>query len=1565
MPLAPSFTFTGKGNWSLDGAPGTSGTLQAAVPDGSTVVKAYLYATTFFGGSISSATLAGNSVTGFTALAPLEGGLPLQAFRADVTTLVAGLVGDGDPALFNFAIVNSSGFNVDGFVLAIVYSNPAEKDRTITFLDGASNPTGDTFTISYGEPLDPTEAGFEAIMSLGIGFSAGGSQSSTISVNGSTLSTIAGGADDGFLANGALITVGGIGDSIANPGASDDELYDLTPFLSAGATSTTVTTLNASGDDNIFFAGINVTAEASVAVDIPGNVAPVAVDDSATTSEDAFTTVDVLDNDTDEDSDPLSVTSVEVTSGLGSAEIVDGQVRYDPGNAYNSLAVGGQATAVVTYEISDGKGGTDSATLTVTITGANDAPDAVDDVLGGADGVGAVRVAVIGTLQSDVAGTVGQLNDDSYFDFDAVGYTVSSFGDKAQWDAVLSGYDVVVVGGSGYGSDGADGASVFASIADFAATGGGVVSTGWFHYTIVAVGGTTQALMDAISPVATGGYNAVFEPYVVTITDGSHPVTAGLSQITSGANFWETAANLDPSAISLATAGGSTAIAYDVTASDAHLLYLGGLYLGHAATYDTGPLRSGAADQLLEQGVAWAGNVQSFNEDETALIAQDLLLENDTDPDGDTLAITAVSASSARGGSVVLNGDGTIGYDPRVGLNHLAAGEVVEDSFTYTISDGNGGTDSATVRFDVTGINDAPTMSGQVSGSTVEDGTDAGGQFWHVPPTIGQLSANDVDSGAVLTWSVVGGGDTPLGAATVDQTGRWIYILDNGAADGLALGESTSDSFTVRVTDEHGASADRLVTIAIDGRNDAPVLVGEASQTAFVAELSDGAPGENSTQLQTAGAVAFTDADLSDLHGATVTPLGANYLGGFTLGTLDQGADSVGWSFSVADAALDALGGGETVTQAYQVSIADNHGGLATRTVSVVLVGSNDAAILSADSVIVVQGAAPASASGDLTIDDVDGPELFVAQTGSAGTYGSLSINAAGQWSYLAGSAYPGLAPGQSLTDTFVVRAADGTPTTVSVTISGSDDGGDARPDLFETDEATAIGAGLNLFADNGFGADSDADGALAIVAVNGQSVVGQTITLDSGALLRVNADGTFSYDPNDAFNALNRIPGSANQVDYDSFSYLLTDGSGSFALIKVNGVASPDDIILGQVLGNGAIFGTPGNDSFMLQPGGTASVYGLAGNDGFYFGAALANHHAVDGGSGADTIAVQGNYPGLTLGDGIVGVEVLLALSGSDGRFGDSAGNSYDYDIATIDANVAAGGVLTVQAAGLQPGEDLTFDGSAESDGSFRIFAGQGTDNLTGGAGNDGFFFGSDGNLTGADRIAGGAGMDSLALRGNYAGAGAVVFQQASLSGIEAIALLSGHSNEHGGFIVAAGFDYDLTLADGNVAAGQRLDVIALGLHANESVRFDARGELDGSVRILSGAGDDVLFGSANADTLYGGLGADAIDGGAGADLYLYRSAAESTAAARDSLVLGAGDRIDLSQVDADAGTGADDGFTFIGGAAFSGAAGQLRVVAQGGLWIVEGDVDGDTVADLMIAVSSPAPLTAADFIL
>jgi Ca2+-binding RTX toxin-like protein len=159
---------------------------------------------------------------------------------------------------------------------------------------------------------------------------------------------------------------------------------------------------------------------------------------------------------------------------------------------------------------------------------------------------------------------------------------------------------------------------------------------------------------------------------------------------------------------------------------------------------------------------------------------------------------------------------------------------------------------------------------------------------------------------------------------------------------------------------------------------------------------------------------------------------------------------------------------------------------------------------------------------------------------------------------------------------------------------------------------------------------------------------------------------------------------------------------------------------------GNDTIIGNGAGNLINLRMGGNDTADGGAGDDGFYFGATLTAGDSVDGGAGTnDQLALQGNYVALTLAAGhLVNTEALVLLPGNDTRFGDLAGNSYSYNITTVDANVAAGQVLTVNWNTLRSGENVTFNGSAEVNGSFLTYGGQGTDQLTGGQQSDGFLF-------------------------------------------------------------------------------------------------------------------------------------------------------------------------------------------------------------------------------------------------
>ncbi|HYJ84008.1 MAG TPA: calcium-binding protein, partial [Allosphingosinicella sp.] len=174
---------------------------------------------------------------------------------------------------------------------------------------------------------------------------------------------------------------------------------------------------------------------------------------------------------------------------------------------------------------------------------------------------------------------------------------------------------------------------------------------------------------------------------------------------------------------------------------------------------------------------------------------------------------------------------------------------------------------------------------------------------------------------------------------------------------------------------------------------------------------------------------------------------------------------------------------------------------------------------------------------------------------------------------------------------------------------------------------------------------------------------------------------------------------------------------------------------------GNNVITGGAGNDVLRLHDGGNDTVNAGAGNDSLFFIAALSAGDLVNGGTGTDTLVLQGNYAGgLTLGVNVTQIENISILAGSNTAFGEPGTNRYDYVLTTHNSNFAAGVQARINGAALLEGEDFTFNGSAETNASFVVYGGKGKDTLTGGLGNDIFFYAEE-RFASGDTVNGGAG--------------------------------------------------------------------------------------------------------------------------------------------------------------------------------------------------------------------------------
>jgi Ca2+-binding RTX toxin-like protein len=422
----------------------------------------------------------------------------------------------------------------------------------------------------------------------------------------------------------------------------------------------------------------------------------------------------------------------------------------------------------------------------------------------------------------------------------------------------------------------------------------------------------------------------------------------------------------------------------------------------------------------------------------------------------------------------------------------------------------------------------------------------------------------------------------------------------------------------------------------------------------------------------------------------------------------------------------------------------------------------------------------------------------------------------------------------------------------------------------------------------------------------------------------------------------------------------LRADGGAGNDLIDLTGITSggglPYEGSGGD--GNDALRGSPysdllnggaGNDNFSLyyapaSPKGGAlfdTALGGSGGDNFFFGATLTSFDVVTGGADYDTLVVQGNYAaGLTLSANVTEIEALSLLAGTNTNFGESGANRYDYVITTNDANFAAGVQAKINGAALALGEDFTFNGSAETDASFVVYGSRNVDTLTGGFGNDIFFYAEE-RFAPGDTVNGGpGGYDGIFFRGNYTIDFNAPGYHGLLTSIENMTLSSATDERYarGG---GTEFDYDIKLADAHLGAGVELTVSGTLLMATETMVLDGSLESDGRLRLFGGRADDILKGGGQADLIHGNLGADLLTGNGGADVFRYDSTAESASGSLDHILdfTPGSDKADLSRIDANSLAAGDQAFTWIGSNGFSHMAGELRIQDLNGTgWLLQG---------------------------
>ena len=329
----------------------------------------------------------------------------------------------------------------------------------------------------------------------------------------------------------------------------------------------------------------------------------------------------------------------------------------------------------------------------------------------------------------------------------------------------------------------------------------------------------------------------------------------------------------------------------------------------------------------------------------------------------------------------------------------------------------------------------------------------------------------------------------------------------------------------------------------------------------------------------------------------------------------------------------------------------------------------------------------------------------------------------------------------------------------------------------------------------------------------------------------------------------------------------------------------------------------------------------------------------------GYQMVLPDGVYTVTFSGGGLSGVVVTtVTVDGENVKADAIADEAVDDPNAPTEGDDMLSGTNGNDSIDLLGGDDVYDAGS----GSDIVIGGTGDDTLNGEAGNDTLAPG-----LGTDVADGGEGRDLV----DYSGVAERVLVDLAQD--------------------VSGAGFARFFGEGAGAGDQFIGIEdAMGGEAADNLRGDGDGNtLHGggvSDRLYGRAGDDTLDGGTGADALYGNLGADVMTGGDDAgrrDRFIYFQADESGVGAGNRDVItdfAAGeDRIELSRIDANTGIGGKQRFDFVGDAAFSGTAGELRYEQSGGTTLVQADRDGDGIADFEIELQGTVDLSASDFLI
>ncbi len=471
-------------------------------------------------------------------------------------------------------------------------------------------------------------------------------------------------------------------------------------------------------------------------------------------------------------------------------------------------------------------------------------------------------------------------------------------------------------------------------------------------------------------------------------------------------------------------------------------------------------------------------------DDDDGVLANDSAGEDDDDDDDDEDDLEAQLVSTTANGTLSLDEDGGFSYVPSMGFTG-------SDTFTYRATNGSEESNVATVTIAVASSQgNAPPVAVNDSYS-VPEGTP------RVVSAPGVL-ANDTDpEGAPLTAMLVDDADD--GTLTLNANGSFSYTPRMGFAG--------TDAFRYQAHDGSSPSAPATVTITVAAVNDPPIAVADSYTTDDDGPLNVNA-GNGVLDND-------TDADDDDLTAVLVTDASS--------GTVTLNANG---SFRYEPAA----GFAGTVTFTYQA--ADGAARSGTATVTITVSASNDAPRAQADSYTTDEGQTLNVNAGNGVLDndtdtDDDGLTAVLVTGASSGT---VTLNANGSFSYVPAAGFVGTA-------TFTYQADDGTArsaaATVTITVSAGNDAPTAQADSYTTPEDTPLSVGGRGVLGN----DTDA---------NGETLTAELETNTADGTIRLDDDGTFTYEPDQDFSGTT------------SFTYRARDTSTTSAPATVTITVSP-----------------------------------------------------------------------------------------------------------------------------------------------------------------------------------------------------------------------------------------------------------------------------------------------------------------------------------------------------------------------------------------------------------------------